>query len=238
MIRIAIVDDDILYLDKLQDYFKDFFDKNALKYDLKTFTNGKDMLNSIKKLMYDILILDIDMPEISGIEVAKCIRKFNSNVTLIFVTNMEHLVFESVKYAPYRFIRKIKMQQEMPELMVALQSKFAEEGAMCQFLCNGDIKRFKLTEIVYFESFKHDIFLHNVYGNEYKISESLNNLLKKYESAGFIKIHKSYILNYRYIFEIKRNSIVLDNKLELPMSKNRVTEIKKQFANFTRREIQ
>ncbi|MEI2988563.1 MAG: LytTR family DNA-binding domain-containing protein [Oscillospiraceae bacterium] len=238
MITIFICDDDNIYLNKLEEYFYKFFEENSLNYELKAFTDSKVLLQSIKKKICDILVLDIDMPEINGIEIAKYIRNFNSDITLIFITNMEHLVFESVKYTPYRFIRKSKIHQEISELMNALQNKFAEEGTMFQFTCNDEIKRIKLTEIVYFESVKHDIYVHDFYENEYKIKNSLNELIQNYGSAGFIKIHKSYIVNYRYIFEIKRDSIILDNKMNLPLGKNRITEIKRQYANFTRREMQ
>ena len=238
MIRIAIVDDDEFYLNRLKSYFEEFCINNSLYYEIETFLNSKQAMCKINKITFDIIVLDIDMPEISGIEIAKSIRKFNSKVTLIFVTNMEHLVFESVKYAPYRFIRKIKMEQEILELMNALQGKFVNEDVVCEILHDGEIKRIKLIEIIYFESFKHDVFLHDVYNNEYQINEPLKDLLAKYESAGFIKIHKSYIVNYRYIFEITHNSIILDDKKELPASKNRMSEIKRQYTGFTRKEIQ
>lgn len=238
MITTFICDDDNIYLSKIEEYFRKFFEENLMEYELKAYTNSKELLKTIKKKMCDILVLDIDMPEIDGIEIAKYIRNFNSNITLIFITNMEHLVFESVKYTPYRFVRKSNIQQEISELMNALQNKFAEEGTMFQFILNNEIKRIKLAEIVYFESVKHDIYVHDVYGNEYKIKNSLNELIQKYISAGFIKIHKSYIVNYRSIFEIKHDCIILDNKIKLPLSKNRITEIKRQYANFTRREIQ
>lgn len=175
MITIFICDDDNIYLNKLEEYFYKFFEENSLNYELKAFTDSKVLLQSIKKKICDILVLDIDMPEINGIEIAKYIRNFNSDITLIFITNMEHLVFESVKYTPYRFIRKSKIHQEISELMNALQNKFAEEGTMFQFTCNDEIKRIKLTEIVYFESVKHDIYVHDFYENEYKIKNSLTN---------------------------------------------------------------
>lgn len=108
MITIFICDDDNIYLNKLEEYFYKFFEENSLNYELKAFTDSKVLLQSIKKKICDILVLDIDMPEINGIEIAKYIRNFNSDITLIFITNMEHLVFESVKYTPYRFIRKSK----------------------------------------------------------------------------------------------------------------------------------
>ncbi|MBQ8011028.1 MAG: LytTR family transcriptional regulator, partial [Oscillospiraceae bacterium] len=74
--------------------------------------------------------------------------------------------------------------------------------------------------------------------NEYKVNETLSTLLEKYEDCGFIKTHKSYLVNYLYIYEFRRNCVVLDNQVELPLSKNRTSEIKQQYTSFTRRELQ
>lgn len=238
MIRIAITDDDTMYLETLEQYFSQFFTANSIEYKTSVFTDGRSLIEDCNKQTYDILVLDIDMPELNGIEVAEQIRKQNSNIVLVFVTNMEHLVFESFKYAPYRFIRKSKLRQEIPELLESLRSKFSSESMLYKFEYDDKTIKIPLHEIMYFESFNHDIFLHDCYGNEYKVNETLSTLFEKYEDCGFIKTHKSYLVNYLYIYEFRRNCVVLDNQVELPLSKNRTSEIKQQYTSFTRRELQ
>ena len=61
---------------------------------------------------------------------------------------------------------------------------------------------------------------------------------QKYETIGFIRIHKSYVVNFRYIFEFQKNYVILDDHTKIPISKNRMTEIKKEYIDFTRKEIQ
>ena len=238
MIKIAVVDDDNIYLTRIDAYFREFMNSNSIDYELKTFSSGKALLESVKRIDYDILVLDIDMPEISGIDIAKNVRKINANVTIVFVTNMDNLVFESIKYSPFRFVRKTKMNVEMPELLNSLKKKYSEESKYFTFNFDGEMKAVKLTDIVYFESVKHEIYIHMQDNSEYKISDSLNNLLEKYETIGFIRIHKSYVVNFRYIFEFQKNYVILDDHTKIPISKNRMTEIKKEYIDFTRKEIQ
>ena len=69
-----------------------------------------------------MVFMDIDMPGLSGMETAALLRERNCNTTLIFVSSYEHFVFESIRYMPFRFIRKSLYQEEVPE---ALQSWFA-----------------------------------------------------------------------------------------------------------------
>ena len=159
MIRIAITDDDTMYLETLEQYFSQFFTANSIEYKTSVFTDGRSLIEDCNKQTYDILVLDIDMPELNGIEVAEQIRKQNSNIVLVFVTNMEHLVFESFKYAPYRFIRKSKLRQEIPELLESLRSKFSSESMLYKFEYDDKTIKIPLHEIMYFESFNHDIFL-------------------------------------------------------------------------------
>ena len=238
MIRIAVVDDDNIYLARIDTYFREFMDSTSIDYELKSFSSGKSLLESVKKTDYNVLVLDIDMPEVSGIEIAEYIRKINSDVMIIFVTNMDNLVFESIKYSPFRFVRKTKMDAEMPELLDSLKDKYSEESKFLTFNFDGKVKAVKLTDIVYFESVKHEIYIHMKDNTEYRISDSLNSLIEKYGPVGFIRLHKSYIVNFRYIFEFQKGVVILDDNTKLPISKNRMTEIKKEYIEFTRKELQ
>ena len=64
------------------------------------YKNGTDLLRDCNKKIFDILFLDIDMPEVSGIEIANEIRKFNSDIILIFCTNLDSFVFQTIKFSP------------------------------------------------------------------------------------------------------------------------------------------
>ena len=72
-----------------------------------------------KKEFLDILVLDIDMPEVSGLELAEELRRNNVNIIIIFLSNHEEFVFRAIEFQPFRYIRKIKINSEMP---IAIQS--------------------------------------------------------------------------------------------------------------------
>lgn len=128
MSNIAICDDEQLYLDKIAKTIRKFFSTNNIEHVVKLF-DGVDK-NLIMNVLseFDIIILDIDMPNITGIEVADQIRKYNEDVIIVFCTNVESLVFQTIKYAPFRFIRKSKLNEEMLELLESLKNKLAKES--------------------------------------------------------------------------------------------------------------
>ncbi len=81
----------------------------------------------MQKKAPEILLLDIDMPEISGMELAEQIFSSNINTNVIFVTNRDDLVFQAIHYQPFRFIRKEKLNQELDEAICHLLNKLEKD---------------------------------------------------------------------------------------------------------------
>lgn len=238
MVRIAVVDDDGVYLRRLQREITSYFGGIGMEIELFVFDNGRDILLNSLKCSFDIIFLDIDMPELTGLETANKIRKYNNNVILIFVSNMERFVFESIKCAPFRFVRKWMMEDELPEVLEALAAKMSKDRMYFRFSCNGEQHEIRLADIVYFESFKHNIVLHSISGKQYNVQCTLDRLQSLYEPYGFIRTHKSYIVNYRYVYELNKTFLVLDNSEVIPLSRQRNAKVKLQYAHFTREDIQ
>jgi DNA-binding LytR/AlgR family response regulator len=110
--NIAICDDDLEILNRLREQTFNMF--QALKEDVKicTFTSGVSLIGSIEEDCkdYNVILLDIDMPGISGLDVAKKLRDKNDDVIIIFVSSHEKYVFDSIEYRPFRYIRKNRIK--------------------------------------------------------------------------------------------------------------------------------
>lgn len=236
MIQIAVCDDEDIYLQKIFEYMKKFFSKNKIESNISLYKNGNMLIKSCMRNHFDIVMLDIDMPEINGIDTAEQIRKLNGNMLLVFITNMEHLVFESIKQSPYRFIRKQLFDTEMNEFLISIQRKFAADTIYYKSFLNGELISVCIYDILYFESFGHKIFIHTA-DNIFRVCDTLENIAQKYMPLGFIRIHKSILVNYRYIFEISNKSVLLDNEVTLPVSRHRINDVKKSYLFFMRENI-
>lgn len=235
MIRIAICDDEQPMVDALKKRFDDFFKNDNMEYEINLYTNGNQLLEDNNKNPYDVLFLDIDMPQIDGIKVAKNIRNVNSNMIIIFVTNKENLVFQSIKYSPFRFIRKDNLDEDIRELFFALKEKIILDNIQYEVIINGKIKFLTVSKIVYFESFRHNIIAHYFDATTYNIKESLSNLSDKFGKYGFIRVHKSYLVNYRNIYVINSNNLKLDTNENIPISRFKRQEIQTKYKVFLRR---
>jgi DNA-binding LytR/AlgR family response regulator len=184
---------------------------------------------------FDLILLDIDMPDISGMKAAEKIRDISENITIVFVTNIDNFVFEAIKYTPFRFIRKKYLADEMSEMLVAFKNKYKNDSVFLDVFDENDrAKRIKAIDVSYFESFGHTIDIHHS-SCVLRTKQTLNNLEEKL--PGFIRIHKSYLVNFRFIYEIAAGFAVLDDGKKLAISRYRIKEVKSKFMKFTRGEI-
>lgn len=113
MYHIFICDDEKRFTEVLEKRVETCLKEQGQSYEIQIFYNGIEMFQAMQKKAPEILLLDIDMPEISGMELAEQIFSSNINTNVIFVTNRDDLVFQAIHYQPFRFIRKEKLNQEL-----------------------------------------------------------------------------------------------------------------------------
>lgn len=110
MYHIFICDDEKRFTEVLEKRVETCLKEQGQSYEIQIFYNGIEMFQAMQKKAPEILLLDIDMPEISGMELAEQIFSSNINTNVIFVTNRDDLVFQAIHYQPFRFIRKEKTE--------------------------------------------------------------------------------------------------------------------------------
>ncbi len=243
MIRIVIVDDDTIFLERIKSLLSTIMTSANYEYVVDTYSSGESMLES--KMMYDLLLLDIDMPIISGFDIIKYINDRETEYSykaVIYISNYENLVFESFKYSPLRFVRKSMLETDFAEAIQAFLIKYANENELFLFTdkeSNIDMK-LNLMNIAYFESYGHDICLYDKYGTKYCIKRSsyitLNSLDEAYSSKGFIRSHKSYLVNYRHIYKIQENKIYFGDWGVALITLRNVREFKLKYQAFIMKE--
>ena len=240
MLRIAVVDDEVDFIAMYNRMITDIFSEHHVLIELKTFSSGNNFIKSLSKTEYDLVFMDIDMPELSGIDIASQLRKNNQNSDLIFVSAHPHFVFEAIRYTPNRFIRKTNLKEETIEAINSYCNRTQMKFKMISLeLQNGDMINEKVNDIVTFFSVRHDVYYVNSGESEAKILSrkySLSQLERFTKELGFIRVHKSYLVNYRYIKNINAKSLFISDDSEIPISHGKKTEIQEQFMRLLRNE--
>ncbi|WMJ85443.1 LytR/AlgR family response regulator transcription factor [Anaerocolumna sp. MB42-C2] len=233
VVQIAVCDDEKIFLEDLVSQIYTQFSEKGNEIHINSFLDGKKLLEASDKIPFDVLFLDIEMPGLSGIEVAEKVRVTNPFVSIIFITNRDDLVFQSIRYKPFRFIRKPWLKEELPEAIEAIINKIKNDNLYYTVSFNNSTKQIRITDIMYIESYKHDIYLCTE-DNKYRIKSNLHKIEKEFEVYGFIRVHSGYLVNYRYIYSIDKTKVILNNKDMVPISRYRLETVKQKLQLFTR----
>lgn len=233
MIRIAICDDEKILLESAYGKIKSIVDNLGKDCIIEVFQDGNKMLTHMEKAIsnFDIIFLDIDMPVMSGFELAELLRMYNENIIVIFLTSMDHLVYESLRYRPFRFIRKHKMEEELREVLEAVISLVEKNEKRPYFFKteDGEIK-LKISDILYIECLNRKIYI-KTYDKKYGIlGLQFNKIINEFLDKGFVLIHRSCIVNLKYIYSIEKLVVKMDNDEMLPMSRHKTNDVKRAFT--------
>ena len=233
MIKVVICDDEKIILQQLQSYVSTVLDEQNAEYEILTISHPMELLQRLKKDNADILLLDIDMPGISGMEIAAELRRQEQQALLIFVTCYESFVYESFQYQPFDFIRKSCYEKELKNTLLRALSQL--ESQRQEYLIEqGDmIVRLPLSEILYFEACANYI---TIVTKEicYQQRKPMHQLQEELMRAGFIRIHKGYLVNQKAIYILKSDRVILANNMELPIGRHYSANAKAEIMKYLR----
>lgn len=180
----------------------------------------------------DVLILDIDMPEVSGLQLAEKLRAGNLNLIIIFLSNHEEFVFKAIEFQPFRYIRKIKLKTEMP-LAIRAAVRIIDIQKDKQVILETDDGEMKvmMSEIMYFETDKRKrkLSVHMTNNKTLLVNKTISELQNILDHERYIMIHRSCVVNADYIKNIDNNVLVLDNDEQLLISRPRNKEVKQKL---------
>lgn len=193
----------------------------------------------IKKEIIDILILDINMPQISGLKLAQELRANNIDVLIIFLSSHEEFVFQSIEFQPFRYIRKTCMEKELPMAIRAAVQLFELNNDKAFFL-HTDIGEQTImpSQIVYLEIENRKVSIYLATENKVFINTTLSAFQQEFlKQENFIMIHRSCIVNANYVKSMNHGILTLTNGQQMVTSRRKYKDIKRQILNIWGKQI-
>ena len=237
MLKIAICDDEQVFLNEMEMILNNYLNKIFVKHTIEIFYDGKTLKKAYEEgERFDILYLDIEMSIMNGIEVAKYIRKVDRNIILIYVSSYESYFIQLFEVEPFRFIKKPIHENEVENIMQQAYERVIEKEAYFTYKYNRIMGKIPLREIKYFESAGRIVYIHKLndtvkyYGKLDDVEQNLKN-----SKIPFLRIHKSYYVNFHYINEITFSKVIISD-IELQISKKRQAYIRKMYLRILREE--
>lgn len=215
MINIAICDDENKILADISKKAQSILSDASIS----TYSEGKRLLNDMMDKSFDVILLDIDMPETDGLAVAELILKMASKPLIIFVTSHDELVYDSLMLHPFGFVRKAYVERELKKVLEDAADEISSRDKHFFFhTSEGDI-RLKMDDILYFEASGNYV---NVYTalQEYKFRETLQTLENSLGSDGFVRVHKGFLVNSENVQIIRSDCVVLVNDISIPFGRS------------------
>ncbi|WP_024613678.1 LytTR family DNA-binding domain-containing protein [Clostridium sp. Ade.TY] len=230
MINIALCDDDIEFLSNFETILTDIFLKYNEEVSIYKENDSLMFLQNYKKNLFDLIFLDICMPNIDGLELAKKIRKFDSNIKLVFVSSFENCVYRSLEVKPFRFIRKPKLNSEISNVINDfLEEKNLNDENISFKLSKNHFIKLNKNEILYFNVEDRKIYIHTL-DDIYTINScKFTDLVKEFEKKSFLEVHRGILVNTYHIKEYSKNLIKLSNNETIQVSRYKVAQVEKIF---------
>lgn len=232
MLKIAICDDEPKILDELALKIESVFSSEEKTYIYKT-NNPFDLLEHLNENQVDVLFLDIDMPKISGMDIAEKLINDNSDTLLVFVTSHDALVYKSFRYHPFSFIRKSHFDEEITSVAKSIIEEFNKSSEFFSFKTVDGMYRIVISDILYFESDSNYLNLHT-HKEDYRFRGTLSSLERELSSKGFIRTHKGFLVNQQHIYAVKGDDIILCNNKLLPIGRTNKESVKHAIMRYMR----
>lgn len=229
--RIAIVDDS----PEICEMVKSAVEKTLIGgMAITTFINSELLLYDVQEgREYDVYFLDIEMPQMDGITLAKRIREQHKDGWIVFLTSHSELalVGYDINIQAKHFIIKDQMSKKIPELMKHFEELMKEKHNYYTIQSNVRFTRINCEEIRYIHKVGKNIEI--VTGTDkYYERKTLNQIIQELNMPEIIKIERGFFVNIRHIREIANNIITIDSGRQLFISRTKIKEVKQKVNDY------
>lgn len=218
---IGICDDSAVDRGNVRKTCLEVMEKYSIEYEIIEFTDGEEVFRCDKTL--DLLVLDIEMPNLTGIEVKQRLQKIDKATMIIFVTSHDELAISAFGIHVYGFVVKKLWKEQLPDLISS-----AVEILNQSILIDGEIDSRK---VVYIKSERIYSRVVLVDGSERIIRVSLGELEEQLMTVSFIRVHKTFLINPQWVKSIKDREIVTEQG-NVPIAVRLRGEVKHKYREY------
>lgn len=187
---------------------------------------------------YQIMFLDIDMAERSGMDIARRVRELRLDTIIIFVTNYPQFSLEGYEVRAFRYLLKQELQQILPIYFHDALAEILQNNKGLQFSVNAEAYYVPYRDIIYLGSDQRVIYLYTVkpmQGADHFYGK-MEDLARKLEPEGFLRIQKSYLVNMAHIKKLNYDHVILSNGKELSVSRKGYAQMKIQYLGWKNKQ--
>lgn len=226
--KIAICDDSTAD----QNYIKDMTRRWAAEarhvLHIDTFVSAESFLfHYAEHKDYDILLLDIEMEGMDGISLAKKLRQENDQVQIVFVTGFPDFMAQGYEVSALHYLLKPLEEEALCRVLDRAAANLKKADRSVIFTVDGEVLRLDVGEIMYAEALAHFCRIRTVRG-QFEVRQNFSELAEKL-GEGFIRTHRSYLVQVACIRRISKTEVILDNWEKVPLSRSNYQAVNQAF---------
>lgn len=231
--KIAIVDDETDEQEILAKYIREWAKSKKELVEFACFASSEAFLFSWEDDKdYALLVLDIEMGGISGLELAKKIRLQDEVIPILFVTGYDEYMQYGYDVAALHYLLKPVQKEKLFQVLDKLGER--EESKICLIVNAGnEVRRLPLSAIFYVEADGHGSILHTA-NEAVSVRESFGEIEKLLSTEEAVKCHRAYLVNLQYVSAIRGAELILDHGERLPIARSRMKDVQSAFLRYYR----
>ena len=234
VIKIAICDDEEKAVALHERIVKSCLQSQGIGYEITTYTQSRNLLYDITDdgFFYDLILLDIEMPGISGMEIPQQLKGFLPNVRIIFVTSHTEYAIDAFELSIFRYVPKNNLEVKLAAAVVdAAKLIELEAGQEYTIQTASRMEKIPYKDIFYIQRDGKNASIVSSIGTS-KVRKSLQQVFEELNTPEFIFIDRGYIVNIIQIMKISDRTAILKNGEQLPISRSHLQEVKQKINQF------
>lgn len=230
--RIAICDDEEVQRQLLAEYLREWADTVHLLLETVSYPNAESFLFQWEEDKdFDLLILDIEMGQINGVELAMKLRENDEQIPILFITGYEDYMAQGYEVSALHYLLKPVNKQKFFEVLKRLQKKNKTENKILLQTDTGMLSVLP-SDIWYIEAVGHKSKLITINGG-YVLKHSISELEKILEQEnGILSCHRSFLVNLQHVSSITKTEFVMDNNIRIPISRGNIRKVNAAFLKY------
>lgn len=237
-IIIAVCDDELYYRESLLKFLKEYEGKKDIKIKVDEFSSGESLIEKIKIESYDIILLDVEMKELTGVDTASQIKKLGKNPQIIFVTSHEDYALDAINLDAIGYLVKPvsyeKLEERLDKAIYMTGLIRAENKSKELYISireNKTDKKILLNEIRYIEKIGNRCKIY-MSDKEHLCYSTLSGFYERLPKDKFIYCHQGYIVSINHIIDVMPSEILIDNGKQIPLSRKYKKEVRERFLAY------
>lgn len=236
---VAVCDDEESCLENTLQYFKAYESEREVTFAVEKFYSGFDLLKAMRERgkRYDLILLDVDMPVMNGVDTAMEIRKDDADVVICYITSYENYAYHAFEVnaigyllKPVAYVKLRAMFDRCVREIRYLKDRQAAEKIYLDVSEGRNRTIVPFQHILYFEKQRNLCVIHTTEG-EMSCYRTLANIYEKLDPDRFFYCHRAFIVNFDYINEVLPNCVCLGDGLEIPLSRRYYKNLRKRHMD-------